>query len=66
MDNNISYQTILAAKAGDPIAMEQVLRNYDSYITMCAQRTMTDTYGCGHGTERLSAKQTDDADHLQV
>ena len=45
MGNNISYQTILAAKAGDPIAMEQVLRNYDSYITMCAQRTMTDEYG---------------------
>lgn len=41
----ISYQTILAAKAGDPIAMEQVLRHYDSYITMCAQRTMTDEYG---------------------
>lgn len=45
MGNNISYQTILAAKAGDPIAMEQVLRRYDGYITMCAQRTMTDTYG---------------------
>lgn len=45
MDNKISYQTILAAKAGDPIAMEQVLRHYDSYITMCAQRTMTDEYG---------------------
>ena len=45
MGNNISYQTILAAKAGDSIAMEQVLRHYDSYITMCAQRTMTDTYG---------------------
>ena len=29
-------QAILAAKAGDPIAMEQVLRNYDSYITMRA------------------------------
>ena len=45
MDNNISYQAILAAKAGDSIAMEQVLRHYDSYITMCAQRTMTDEYG---------------------
>jgi len=33
MDNKISYQTILAAKADDSIAMEQVLRNYDSYIT---------------------------------
>ena len=48
MDNKISYQTILAAKAGDSIAMEQVLRHYDSYITMCAQRTMTDEYG-NHG-----------------
>lgn len=28
MDNKLSYQAILAAKAGDPIAMEQVLRNY--------------------------------------
>lgn len=45
MDNKISYQAILAAKAGDSIAMEQVLRHYDSYITMCAQRTMTDEYG---------------------
>lgn len=45
MDNKISYQTILAAKAGDSIAMEQVLRHYDIYITMCAQRTMTDEYG---------------------
>lgn len=45
MDNKISYQTIFAAKAGEPIAMEQVLRNYDSYITMCAQRTMADEYG---------------------
>ena len=45
MDNKISYQTILAAKAGDSIAMEQVLRHDDSYITMCAQRTMTDEYG---------------------
>ena len=36
MGNNISYQTILAAKAGDPIAMELVLRRYDGYITMCA------------------------------
>lgn len=45
MDNKISYQTILATKAGDSIAMEQVLRHYDSYITMCAQRTMTDEYG---------------------
>ena len=45
MDNKISHQAILAAKAGDSIAMEQVLRHYDSYITMCAQRTMTDEYG---------------------
>lgn len=45
MDNKISYQAILAAKAGDSIAMEQVLRHYDSYIPMCAQRTMTDEYG---------------------
>ena len=45
MDNKLSYQAILAAKAGDSIAMEQVLRHYDSYITMCAQRTMTDEYG---------------------
>lgn len=45
MDNKISYQIILAAKAGESIAMEQVLRNYDSYITMYAQRTMTDEYG---------------------
>lgn len=45
MDNKISYQTILATKAGDSVAMEQVLRHYDSYITMCAQRTMTDEYG---------------------
>ena len=45
MDNKISYQTILAAKAGDSIAMEQVLRHYDSYITMCARRTMIDEYG---------------------
>ena len=44
MDNKLSYQAILAAKAGDSIAMEQVLRHYDSYITMCAQRTMTDEY----------------------
>lgn len=36
MDNKLSYQAILAAKAGDSIAMEQVLRHYDSYITMCA------------------------------
>ena len=45
MDNKISYQAILAAKAGDSIAMEQVLRHYDSYITMCAQRPMTAEYG---------------------
>ena len=45
MDNKISYQAILAAKAGGSIAMEQVLRHYDSYITMCAQRTMTDECG---------------------
>ena len=45
MDNKIYYKTIIEAKAGDPIDMEQVLRNYDSYITMCAQRTMTDEYG---------------------
>lgn len=56
MGNNISYQTILAAKAGDPIAMEQVLRRYDGYITMCAQRTMTDTYGNSRVTVDMELK----------
>ena len=45
MDKKNAYQCSRAAKSGDPINMEQVLRNYDSYITMCAQRTMTDEYG---------------------
>ena len=39
MDNKISYQTILAAKAGDPIAMEQVLRNYGK-LTVSVQTVM--------------------------
>ena len=59
MGNNISYQAILAAKAGDPIAMEQALRRYDGYITMCAQRTMTDTYGNSRVTVDMELKGRD-------
>lgn len=56
MSNNIPYQVILAAKAGDPIAMEQVLHHYDGYITMCAQRTVNDAYDNSRVTVDMELK----------
>lgn len=45
MSNLISYQTILAAKAGDSEAMSAILRHYSHYIAYYSRRTFYDKYG---------------------
>ena len=37
MSNRIPYQTIVAAKAGDPEAIANILRHYASYIRFWAK-----------------------------
>lgn len=44
----IPYTTILAAKKGDPEAMNAVLQHYDRYISKCARRTHIDEQGNRH------------------
>ena len=46
MKNNlIPYATIVAAKQGDPDAMNTVLQHFDRYITSYSRRTYTDEHG---------------------
>ena len=41
----IPYETIVAAKNGDPAAMDAILKRYDPYITSQSRRTYTDERG---------------------
>ena len=41
----IPYHTILAAKAGDSDALEQILFHYDKLIAQYATRSTHDTFG---------------------
>lgn len=41
----IPYAVIVAAKRGDPEAMQRILRHYDPYINACSRRVLFDEYG---------------------
>lgn len=45
MPKPVSYQTILAAKAGDSEAMAMIQRHYSHYIIYYSRRTFFDKYG---------------------
>ena len=45
MRKRISYETILAAKAGDSEAMDAILKHYASYIAAYSKRALFDEYG---------------------
>lgn len=45
MSKLISYHIILAAKAGDKVAMDAILQHYDPYFTQLATRPAIDQYG---------------------
>ncbi len=44
MIKRIPYTVIAAAKQGDAEAMNAVLKNFETYISHCARRTMRDEY----------------------
>lgn len=44
-NNLIPYKTIVAAKSGEPDAMETILKRIDPYITYQSRRTFTDERG---------------------
>lgn len=44
MADNISYATIVSAKAGDAEAMATILRHYAPYIARYSKRTFYDEY----------------------
>ena len=41
----LSLSVIEAARAGDPLAVERVLRYYEGYINKLCTRTLYDEYG---------------------
>ena len=45
MSKQIPYHIILAAKAGDKVAMDAILQHYDPYFTQLATRPAIDQYG---------------------
>ncbi len=45
MSKLISYETILAAKAGDSEAMQTILKHYAPYIAAHSKRALFDEYG---------------------
>lgn len=45
MSKLIPYRIILAAKAGDTVAMDAILKHYDPYFTQLATRPAIDQYG---------------------
>lgn len=45
MSKQIPYHIILAAKAGDKVAMDAILQHYDPYFTQLATRSAIDQYG---------------------
>ena len=45
MPKKITYQTIVAAKAGDSLAMAMILRHYSGYINCYSRRTYIDKFG---------------------
>ena len=44
----LPMSVIEAARAGDPLAVERVLRYYDGYINKLCTRTLYDSYGQPH------------------
>lgn len=48
MTKNISYPSIVAAKHGDPEAMDQILRHYRPYIVSLSKRSFYDESGFRH------------------
>ena len=61
----LSMDVIEAARAGDPLALERVLRYYDRYINKICTRTLCDKDGLPHidideyMKHRLQAKLTE-------
>ena len=45
MSKQIPYHIILAAKAGDKVAMDAILQHYAPYFTQLATRPAIDQYG---------------------
>ena len=45
MSKQIPYHIILAAKAGDKVAMDAILQHYNPYFTQLATRPAIDQYG---------------------
>lgn len=57
MPKQVSYQTILAAKAGDGEAMTTILQHYSRYIMFYSRRTLFDQYGNPHESINEDIKQ---------
>lgn len=45
MIKKVNYSTIIAAKAGDSLAMTMILRHYSNYISYYSRRTYIDAFG---------------------
>lgn len=45
MNEQISYQTIIAAKQGDEDALKTIVRHYKPFIASMSKRTFYDRYG---------------------
>ncbi len=54
----ITYPIILAAKLGDPDAMQCILCHYEQYINHHSRRSLYDTYGnsCTFIDEEIKAR----------
>lgn len=57
MNRKVSYQTIVAAKAGDSSAMAMILRHYSNYINFYSRRTYIDKFGDHHEIVNEEIKQ---------
>ena len=57
MPKHISYETIIAAKAGDSLAMAAILRHYSRYISYYSRRTYIDKYGNRYNAVNEEIKQ---------
>jgi len=44
-ERRVPYAVIAAAKRGDPDAMDEILRHYDAYISVCSRRIFCDESG---------------------
>ncbi len=53
----VPYSVIVAAKEGDPDAINTILSHYDSYIDHHSRRTLYDEYGNAHSAIDPEIKQ---------